>query len=117
MVPERTNWEQEVIQGREITIIKPAGTEESWRSTPWEGLRDGVNYTWRSYPRSEGAPAPTRHSLGVIEGGVSSLAFSACMRGQSGLLRLWTEAFRQREADIGSWKSSAHGMEMISDNL
>lgn len=68
-----------------------------------------------SYPRSEGAPTPTSHSLGVIEGGVSSLALSACMCGQSGLPRLWTEAFRQREAGVGSWKS-AHGMEMISDD-
>lgn len=63
---------------------------------------------WEMEPITRGwvIPGAREHQLlqltlwGIAGGALSSLTLS----GLSGLLRLWTEALRQREADVGGWK-------------
>ena len=92
VIPGNTGWEQEVRERKEDDdlhrVINPAGSEDSWSGTTGRKSGRWGSPRWTNYPRIEGAPKPTCHSWGLLQGVSVLWHLRSALCGQSDLLRL-----------------------------
>lgn len=95
-------WEQGVREGMETAIWDMLSSLQRTVRVQHcgESLGDGTNSRWSVIPGAREHPFLRRILGGVARGAVNSLALSAFPVWAAGLLKLWTETLRQKQADL-----------------